>query len=142
MFKHVIRKEPSEGSSSGSERDEADEALLDGSEGHEGQLGETSVMAEEEAAFWEENDEELPANLPSIQDALENPIFEAAADAKGRKTVSRSVTSLDACHCRLLACMQLICVLCPDKVLREGKMSETHLDSSVGLQLATDNAHK
>jgi len=123
MFKHVIRKEPSEGSSSGSDREDLlsdagdDVALGSDVEGGDAGLGETIAMAEEEAAFWDENDEELPENLPSLEEAYENPVFELETDAKGRKT--------------------LICVFCPDKVLREGKMKEVHLDSSSHKRRAT-----
>lgn len=138
MFKHVIRKEPSEGSSSGSEREEEleleageDVELGSDAEGAEGGLGETSAMAEEEAAFWDENDEDLPENLPSLEEAYENPVFELETDAKGRKSVRRCLNADLKRRILMLVAPQLICVFCPDKVLREGKMKDVHLESGV-----------
>lgn len=91
MFKHVIRKEPSEGSSSGSEADDFDseneEPTIDGADVTDAPAGETSAMAAEEAAFWDETDEELPANLPALEEAVENPVFELEVEASGRKKV-------------------------------------------------------
>merc|ERR1711939_1045009 len=119
MFKHVTKRggrEGSSGSDSGSESgsDGRAAAVEEGLEEFTG-FGEEEDELEELDEDEDEDDDddeevELPANLPTLKEAVHNPVFELSADAKGRKT--------------------LVCICCPDKVLREGTMKEVHLASS------------
>jgi len=143
MFKHVTKRggrEGSSGSDSGSEsgsdgraaaveegleeftgfgeeEDELEELDEDEDEDDDDDDDEELAEGGGEASFAvedgdDDDDEEveLPANLPTLKEAVHNPVFELSADAKGRKT--------------------LVCICCPDKVLREGTMKDVHLASS------------
>ena len=102
MFKHIIKKQAgSEVTSSDSETDlnpeETGEVDLDEyeefagfgeDEGDEGQDGGEEDLLEQADDDEEEGEQEqLPANLPSLQEAVTMPIFEVSADVTGRKTV-------------------------------------------------------
>lgn len=117
MFKHVTKRGAREGSSGsssaesdassadvaaaltkeeGPSRDEREEEEEEEEDGEEftgfGDEDEDDEMQDEDGEDAEE-EEELPANLPSLKEAVHNPIFELSADAKGRKTV-RAETGL------------------------------------------------
>jgi hypothetical protein len=135
MFKHVAKQrrlaasnkqvQLSDEDSSGNSASE-DEASLSGS-GDEGSGSDGSGMDEdqeegldEEEAPEEEEDEEEellppPPGFPTALAALDNPIASPSDDAE-------AASAEDSI---------LICVVCPSKVLKHGKMLEVHLASKV-----------
>jgi hypothetical protein len=109
MFKHVSRKNGeagSDNSDSGSDHEDQEAVTLEEGDEFAG-FGSNGEEDDEESGDDEEDDEhegqsafmqgqeeldgddeqELPENLPSLQDAVTSPVFELSEDAASRKTV-------------------------------------------------------
>lgn len=88
MFKHVLKREESEGDESGSDVENLlEEQAGSDSGGSDADMADDAAGEDMPLFADDEDDEELPTNLPSVEGAATEPIFELSQDPKGRKTV-------------------------------------------------------
>lgn len=137
MYKHVAKQQRlnaknleahlSDEDSSGDEEDVEMKAQASASGSESGSDEDGEEEDEEELLPAEEEEEEEaealappPPGFPTAQAALEDPIVDLAL-ATGEEKLAEEEDA------------PLLCVVCPSKTLKKGKMLEVHLGSKVGL---------